>query len=205
MGPPQLDLIIQWGYWLIFFAAIIEGEILVLVAGIAISMGYFDFKISLILCVLGALLHDTLFFILGRLWGSAIVKRKPLWQKNIDKADRLIMRYDWMLIIAYRFIYGMRMIIPFVLGLSKLSFTKYLFFSFVGSLLWALIILLLGYYVGSFIVIALNEINLLTLIRENIVLISLFAVIIVVLLILILKKFMKKIIIKCYNNFKKIR
>ena len=54
------------------------------------------------------------------------------------------------ILFSYRFLYGFRVIIPIVIGMSHIKPMQYLFYSFVSGLIWASTVTTVGYYVGRF-------------------------------------------------------
>lgn len=149
MMTPELDaLLTHYGYWLMAFGAIIEGETFLIAGGIAAHKGYFHLEGLILLAVVGSTLHDLFFFIIGRLGGHALVKRKPQLYARSENVLRYFDRYGVWLIIGLRFAYGLRTIIPAVLGMTTLSTKKFLFFDLIGGILWSCAFILGGYFFG---------------------------------------------------------
>lgn len=172
MSPDYINLLQHWGYWLMFVAAIIEGETFLVIGGIAASTAMLNLPLVFILALIGCMLHDGLLFILGRLSGQRILTRKPNWQPKVERITRLLEKYDWMLIIAFRFAYGLRTIIPFALGMSRISATKFFIFDFIGGIIWVSVFLFSGYYFGNAIIAVIDTFSLKGIVRHHWVSIS---------------------------------
>jgi len=52
-------------------------------------------------------------------------------------------------VIGVRFMYGLRIVGPIIIGASRLSPRKFLLFNVIGAALWALIFVSLGYLGGQ--------------------------------------------------------
>lgn len=166
MTLEHVALIQDWGYWLMFGAAIIEGETFLILGGIAAAAEMLNLKTIILLSTLGALIHDSFFFYLGRFSGPKLLNRKPNWQPKVKRVVILLEKYDIWLIMAFRFAYGLRAIIPFALGISKISNTKFFIFEVLGAAIWVILFVLGGYYFGNMLEIILAKISLLSFIKE---------------------------------------
>lgn len=149
MTPELQHLLMTYGYWLMAFGAIIEGETFLIAGGIAAHQGLFHLEGLIILALVGSTLHDIFFFLLGRYGGHEFVKRKPQIYARAQKMLDSFEKYGVWLIIGLRFAYGLRTIIPSVLGMSHISFRKFLFFDIIGGILWSCTFILGGYFFGE--------------------------------------------------------
>jgi membrane protein DedA with SNARE-associated domain len=137
ISPQVFELIHQYGYWLMAFGAIIEGETFLVAGGIAAHMGLFHLWGLIALALVGSTLHDCTLFFLGRSFGHAIIKRKPQLYAKTEGVLLLFEKYGVLIIIALRFAYGLRTIIPSVLGMSRISARKFIFYDMIGGILWS--------------------------------------------------------------------
>ncbi|MCF6808234.1 DedA family protein [Thiotrichales bacterium 19S9-12] len=167
MSAEWLALIETWGYWLMAFGAIIEGETFLIIGGIAAAHDMLHLPGLILLAIVGCVIHDAFFFYSGRLFGRQIVERFPKIQSKIEKVTRLLEKYDAGLIIAFRFMYGVRTIIPFALGISKISNLKFMFFDTIGAILWSTFFVVGGYYFGQGLIILIQKLDLGPFIREH--------------------------------------
>ncbi len=131
------------------FGAIIEGETFLIAGGIAAHKGLFHLEGLILLAVVGSTLHDVFFFLLGRFGGHTFLKKKPaLYLRTEEVLDRF-QKYGIGLIIGLRFAYGLRTIIPTVLGMSHISTGKFIFYDIIGGILWSCVFILGGYFFGA--------------------------------------------------------
>lgn len=179
MSPDYIDLLQHWGYWLMFAAAIIEGETFLIIGGIAASTAMLNLPLVFILALIGCMLHDGVLFYLGRFSGQGLLKRKPNWQPKVERITRLLEKYDWMLIVLFRFAYGLRTVIPFALGMSRISATKFFIFDFIGGVIWVSVFLFAGYYFGNAILVLIDTFSLKDFVRQHWIITSVIVCIIV--------------------------
>lgn len=148
--PPEIEhLLTVYGYWLMTFGALIEGETFLIAGGIAAQKGYFHLEGLIALALLGSMVHDCFFFFLGRFGGHEFVKRKPGLYAKSERMLELFEKYGVLLIIGLRFAYGLRTLIPTVLGMSHLSNRKFIFYDFIGGIIWSNTFILGGYFFGA--------------------------------------------------------
>lgn len=139
-----------YGYLGVFFGIIIGGEILLLAAGMFISLGYLNVKLVIIYALLGIIFHDIIFYILGR-YGRKInflktIGKKFISKEKIQKFENSFQKHSFKTILFIRFIYGFRAFVLMTAGFSKMNFSKFILIDALGSFLWTIISLLLGYF-----------------------------------------------------------
>ncbi len=143
------ELIRQYGYLAILIGAVLEGETIVLLGGFAAHQGYLNVIATIGVAFTGTLTGDQFFFYLGRLKGRSYLQRRPAWQARIDRVSRFIDTHENLLMLAYRFMYGIRSLTPFALGLANVSRTKFFCFSLFGALIWSTAVVSAGYLFGQ--------------------------------------------------------
>ena len=166
MTAEHIALIQEWGYWLMFFAAIIEGETFLILGGIAAAAGMLGLWWIIVLSIIGCIIHDSFFFCLGRYIGPRLLKRKLNWQPKVDRIIRLLEKYDFRLIIAFRFAYGLRTVIPFALGVTKISNLKFFIFDTIGAVIWVCVFVVGGFYFGHALELLLHQLSLMHIVKE---------------------------------------
>ena len=138
-----------YGYWAILFGTFLEGETILILGGFAAYQGYLKLPWVILAAFVGTLSGDQLFFYIGRKYGSKILARRPAWQVRADRVRKLMERFQDYLILLFRFLYGLRILTPFVLGLSRVSRGRFLFLNTVGALVWATVVGTGGFLFGQ--------------------------------------------------------
>lgn len=142
-------LVAQYGYPALFVGAILEGESVLLVAALLVQQGLMDPKGMVLASAMGAFVGDQFFFHLGRLKGPGLFRHKPTWQQKMNRAVAMLDRRRGVVVLFYRFIYGMRGIIPFLLGSGRCRVGTYCLLSFLSAIVWAALIGTGGYLLGE--------------------------------------------------------
>ena len=152
-------LIETYGYLAVLIGTFFEGETILILAGFAAHRGYLSLLGVILAAFAGTLCADQLMFYLGRRHSEALLARRPLWRERIDKAQRLLKRFHTPLILSFRFLYGLRTVTPFVIGMSTVPAWKFIIFNFIGALVWAIAIGSGGYIFGSALEILIGDIK----------------------------------------------
>lgn len=137
-----------YGYLALFLGAVMEGESFVIVAGFLAHQGYLQLPWVIITAAIGAFIGDQFFFHLGRRGGVAFIK-KPIWQRRAAKVRKLLERYQTWIVIGIRFMYGLRIATPIIIGMAGYSALRFLVLNAIGAVLWSVIICTVGYLFGN--------------------------------------------------------
>ena len=152
-------LLNAYGYPLILVGTFLEGETILVLGGVSAHMGYLSIEWVIACGFAGTLLGDQLYFYLGRRYGTNFLEKRPAWQTRSQRIHRILDRHPVLLILGFRFLYGLRTVTPFVVGTSNVSYLLYSLLNFVGAALWALAVGLAGFYFGRGVEAVLGEIR----------------------------------------------
>jgi membrane protein DedA with SNARE-associated domain len=147
MTIPQL--LSEYGYLAVFAGSLLEGETVLVLAGFAAHQGYLSLTWVMLIAFIGGTLGDQIFFFVGRHWGHALLRRLPSMRRNAQRIDHLLLRHHAGLIVGVRFMYGVRIVGPIVIGMSHVPARRFLLFNMIGAALWAGSIAGAGYLFGE--------------------------------------------------------
>lgn len=141
-------LIAHFGYPALLLGLLLEGETVLVLAAFMAHRGYLSLPLVILLGGLIAFGSDQFFFWMGRTRGNAFLSKRPAWQPHVEKANALLGKNSTILFLSIRFMYGLRTVLPFVIGTSKLDPKKFAALDLAGSFAWALIFGLAGHFIG---------------------------------------------------------
>ncbi|MDD5205479.1 MAG: DedA family protein [Desulfobacterales bacterium] len=139
----------NYGYLAILIGSMVEGEIILLLGGLAAYSGYLSLPWVISIAFLGTFVADQVYFFLGRWHSPRILAARPSWKARMNKAERLFRRFRTPLILIFRFLYGIRAVLVFVIGMSRIPATKFAILNALGALIWAITVGTGGYFFGS--------------------------------------------------------
>jgi len=142
------EMLQTYGYWAILLGTFLEGETIVILAGVLVAGGQMSFEGVAACAFLGSFISDQMMFSLGKYKGNAILARFPKLDSKRERVSKLLQKYDTFLILGFRFIYGIRNVTPIVLGLSNIRHWRFLILNLIGALFWAISFTASGYYFG---------------------------------------------------------
>ncbi|EBY9721904.1 DedA family protein [Salmonella enterica subsp. enterica serovar Chester] len=142
-------LITHYGYAALVIGSMAEGETVTLLGGVAAHQGLLKFPLVAAAVALGGMMGDQLLYLLGRCYGGKILRRFPRYHTKIRRAQKMIQRHPYLFVIGTRFMYGLRVVGPLLIGASRLPPKIFLPLNIVGALIWALLFTTLGYLGGE--------------------------------------------------------
>ena len=146
---PLESVIDTYGYVAVLIGTFLEGETILVAGGFAAHRGYLALPWVIVAAFLGSLCGDQLFFFLGRRHSQAVLASRPTWKARADKANMLFERFRTVFILVFRFLYGLRSVCPFVIGMSSVPARQFILFNAIGALVWATVVGTGGYLFGS--------------------------------------------------------
>ncbi|MBK5258501.1 MAG: DedA family protein [Thermoanaerobaculia bacterium] len=141
-------LLEKFGYLAVFVGTFLEGEAILIAAGFFAERGYLNIVWVGIVAFLGSYVGHVFWFWLGRAHGVRILDRFPKMRQSFGKGIRLFERYGPAAIIITQWLYGLRITCAVIVGISKISVAKFLFYEAVSCAIWTAVITALGYYFG---------------------------------------------------------
>lgn len=134
------------------FLPFLPGDSLLFAAGAFAAIGEMNFFLLLILLIFAAVIGDTVNYEIGKKFGDAILKSKKfkmIKQENVDKANALIDKYGGAAVFIARFMPIIRTMVPFLVGMGKLEYKKFIKFNATGGIVWVSLFLSIGYFFGN--------------------------------------------------------
>jgi len=131
----------------------VPDETLMAYAGFLVAQGKINFLYTVIFAFLGTSCGITMGYILGRTWGNPFIKRYSakgyVNLKYIKNAENFYYKYGkYALFIGY-FIPGVRHLTAIFAGASLMPYRIFASFAYAGGLLWTIIFVSLGYFLGE--------------------------------------------------------
>lgn len=162
----QLDLLLQhyggWIYLILFLVVFCEtglvvapflpGDSLLFASGALWAAADMHVEILALTLVGAALCGDNCNFWIGRLFGSRIANTQHprfLNRRALERTQAFYARHGGKTIVLARFVPVVRTFAPFVAGIGRMTYIRFLAFSVVGALLWVGLLVSCGYLFGG--------------------------------------------------------
>lgn len=142
------SLLTTYGYPILIIGTFLEGETVMILAGVAAHLGYLSLDLVILCGFSGTLIGDQLYFYLGRRHGKSMLAKHPAWQAPAERVFNKLRKHQDLLILSFRFLYGIRTVTPFAIGMSEVSYLRFTLLNIIGAGIWAVGIACAGYYFG---------------------------------------------------------
>ncbi len=156
---PLEEIVSTYGYAAIAIGTFFEGETVLVLGGFATHHGYLELPWVVICGFLGTLFGDQLYFYIGRTKGTGFLEKRPYWKLKSERVFDLLHKHQLLLILGFRFLYGLRTVTPFLLGASRIPPIHFLILNIIGAFSWAVAIGALGYLFGNAFELIIGDIN----------------------------------------------
>jgi membrane protein DedA with SNARE-associated domain len=153
------ELVAQYGYVAIVIGTFLEGETILVLGGFAAHRGFLELPWVMICAFLGSFAGDQTFFYIGRHNGAKLLNKRPHWKAKSEKVLAMLEKHQTLLILGFRFLYGIRSVTPFLLGAANVPRTKFFILNLIGAAIWAVAVGSLGYSFGVAIEAVLGDIK----------------------------------------------
>lgn len=137
----------HWAYLVLFVWTMLEGETCLILAGALAIDGRPQLGWCILAAFIGSMTGDQIWFYVGRWKGAAFLAKRPVWQKKAQRVFDILHRHNTWLILGFRFLYGLRNVTPFAIGISGVRPGRFLLLNAIGAATWAVTFGLFGYYV----------------------------------------------------------
>jgi membrane-associated protein len=158
-----------WTYIILFLIIFLEtgfvifpflpGDSLLFVCGAAAASGIMDLWLVIIAIIVGAVLGDTVNYWIGNFLGLHVfLERFPTLVKkeHIDRTYVFYEKYGGLTIFVARFVPVVRTFAPFLAGIGSMNYKRFLFYNILGAVSWTLLVVLGGYFFGTFTIVKEN-------------------------------------------------
>ncbi|MET8872487.1 DedA family protein [Nocardia sp. NPDC004604] len=103
--------------------------------------------------MIAAVAGNQVGYVIGHRTGHHLVARKNgryINTRNLQRVTDLLQRHGFLAVLISRWIPWVRTLCPMVAGAAQMDHRKYTVASTIGAIIWAPVLLLIGYYAGSF-------------------------------------------------------
>jgi Uncharacterized membrane-associated protein len=156
----NLELLVStYGYPALFIGTFLEGETILVIAGFLAHRGYLELPWVIIIAFWGTFSGDQLYFWVGRTKGVNFLMRRPAYRVRVEKAQNLLKKHQKLIILGFRFVYGLRTVTPFAIGISNINAKQFIVLNALGAIVWAMIVGSGGYLFGNALEIIIGDIK----------------------------------------------
>jgi len=152
----------NWTYFIFFLVIFCEtglvvtpflpGDSLLFGLGTFAAMGMLQLEWLLVLLAIAAVAGNTVNYAIGKFVGPKVFYKENvrfLNKEYLDRTHDFYEKHGGKTIVIARFIPIIRTFAPFVAGIGKMSYTRFVIYNIAGSVAWIALFILGGYYFGN--------------------------------------------------------
>ncbi len=138
-----------YGYIILAVYSFGGGMLALAGAGILSALGKMDITTSIAVATAANFVGDTVLFWLAQSNKKEVMKYLRKHRRKIAYTNLLMRKYGWMAVFLQKYIYGVKTLVPIIMGLSRYDFKKFVFLNFFASIVWGLVVGLGSYYFSA--------------------------------------------------------
>jgi len=134
------------------FTPFLPGDSILFAAGAFAALGSLHLTWILLLLFAAAVLGDTANYWIGHFFGQKMVDNPKIPfinQKHIDQTQEFYKKHGGKTIFLARFVPIVRTFAPFVAGVGKMHYGKFISYNIFGGFVWVFGFTLAGYFFGN--------------------------------------------------------
>ena len=138
-----------YGYIILAFYSFGGGMVALIGAGILSSMGKMDISSAILIATVANFIGDTVLFYLSQTNKKEVMGYMQKHKRKIAYTNLLMRKYGWLAVFLQKYIYGVKTLVPIVMGLTKYDFKKFVMLNFFASVIWGLVVGLVSFYFSA--------------------------------------------------------
>lgn len=130
----------------------LPGDSLLFAVGTFAALGSFEIEVITLALGLAAICGDSTNYWIGRFTGPKVFSREKsilLNKEYLDRTHQFYERHGNKTIIIARFVPIVRTFAPFVAGIGRMPYRRFILYSITGTVLWVPTFVLGGYFFGN--------------------------------------------------------
>lgn len=153
-------LVNDYGYLGIFLGMLLESiiiiipsELILATSGILASRGIISFFVAFLVGLIGSVFCASIIYFMGYFGGNPFIKKYGKYffmhEEDLTKSNDFFNKYGLIASCIGRNFPVLRTLISLPIGISRLSFFKFVLYTTIGSIPWTFIFVYFGYVCGN--------------------------------------------------------
>lgn len=135
----------------LFVGFVLPGETAAFLAGAAAKIGHAPLAGVVVVVIVAAIVGDTVGYEIGRTAGSRVLRLRAFdrHRRRLDDAQNFLARKGGSAVFLGCWIAFFRAVMPFLAGISRMHYPRFLGYNAAGGVAWGVSVTLLGYAAGA--------------------------------------------------------
>ncbi|GAA4375985.1 VTT domain-containing protein [Paeniglutamicibacter cryotolerans] len=135
-----------------FVGLVLPGETALFFGGVIASQGNVNLSIMLMIAIVAAIAGDSVGYEIGRRFGPRLKRSRAgrfVGAENWAKGEQFLAKRGGTAVLLGRWVGLLRALVPAIAGMSRMPYRTFLLYNSIGGTLWAVIVVLLGFFAGQ--------------------------------------------------------
>ncbi|MFZ2522727.1 MAG: VTT domain-containing protein [Minisyncoccia bacterium] len=150
-----LSLLEHYKYFIIFPIAVLEGPIIIIISGFLVYLKVLNFYVAVVLLILADTIGDSLYYSIGRYWRISEKMRYlanyfGYSEKSQEYLENHFEKHKAKTFLLAKISHGLGGTVQIASGIARVKYKEFLFYSVLGTTPKTIILITIGYYLGSY-------------------------------------------------------
>lgn len=151
-GEAIIQFLSAYGYIIMIPLMMAIGPIVTIVASFMASWGVFNVWVVFLVSLIAGMIGDVILYCVGRKWGMQFVNRIGKYfgitEQLVLRMENAFLCHGGKIIIGVKSTTGLCWVTFVAAGIVKMSFWRFLFYTFIGGIIWSGGLTIAGYFFG---------------------------------------------------------
>lgn len=147
-----IELLSHYKYAFLLPVAAVEGPIISILGGFLASTGHLNIFLVYVVVVLGDLIGDTAYYMLGRMGGRSFAQKHGklvgITEQRLVRLESHFKDHAGKTLVIGKFSHGLGAVVLFAAGMGRVTYPKFAIYNLWSTGLKSLILVIAGYYYG---------------------------------------------------------
>jgi membrane protein DedA with SNARE-associated domain len=140
----------DYGYIVLFLYSFGGGMLALIVASTLAFTGILDFSLVLIVAFIANFIGDTFLFYLAKTNKKDVMSYVGKHRRKLALSNLYMKKYGNLAIFIQKYVYGIKTLIPIAIGLTNYKLRNFIFFNFLATIVWTVVVGFGSYYASDF-------------------------------------------------------
>ncbi len=156
IAAPITQWLLAYRYIIAYPLAIVEGPVVMMIAGFLVRLGVFSFWPIYFTMMAGDLTGDVIWYFVGRHGGRPLIEKYGRFVNvapgDVDRAESFFQKHQTKILFISKLTTGFGFAIATLIaaGAARVNFKKYMTINFLGEFIWAGFLFAIGFAFGHF-------------------------------------------------------
>jgi membrane protein DedA with SNARE-associated domain len=142
----------DYGYIVLFLYSFGGGMLALIIASTLAFSGILDFTTVLVVAFIANFIGDNFLFYIAKTNKKEVLVYARKQRRKLALSNIYMKKCGSLAIFIQKYVYGIKTLIPIAIGLTNYSFKSFIFYNFLATIVWTLIVGFGSYFASDFLI-----------------------------------------------------